>query len=87
MIKNYLPIGSARLLDVRVIMDDQVIYDGLVDKAPDDIKQLKYYDISFDGNKVEYKVTNEQLNIKEIHKNIIRKKTNKLPFSYQIEKQ
>lgn len=59
MIKNYLPIGSARLLDVRVIMDDQVIYDGLVDKAPDDIKQLKYYDISFDGNKVEYKVTNE----------------------------
>ena len=40
-------------------MDDQVIYDGLVDKAPDDIKQLKYYDISFDGNKVEYKVTNE----------------------------
>lgn len=56
MIKTYLPIGSARLLDVRVIMDDRVIYEGLIDKAPDDIKQ---YDISFDGNKVEYKVTNE----------------------------
>lgn len=59
MIKTYLPIGSARLLDVRVIMDDRVIYEGLIDKAPDDIKQLKYYDISFDGNKVECKVTNE----------------------------
>lgn len=59
MIKTYLPIGSARLLDVKVIMNDQVVYEGLIDEAPDDIKKLKYYDISFDGNKVEYKVTNE----------------------------
>lgn len=42
-LKNYGAIGSARLLDVQVIYDDnEEIYRGMIDNAPDYIKQLNY---------------------------------------------
>lgn len=60
MRKNYLQIGAARLLDIRVIADNKIIYEGAVDIAPQEIKSLKYYDVNVNSDKVEYKVELEQ---------------------------
>lgn len=44
--KVYNPIGLSRLLDIRVIKDDtETLYEGMVENAPDEIKQLKYSSI------------------------------------------
>ena len=41
--KIYNEIGLSRLLDIRVIKDDtETLYEGMVEDAPDEIKQLKY---------------------------------------------
>ena len=41
--KVYNEIGLSRLLDIRVIKDDtETLYEGMVENAPDNIKQLKY---------------------------------------------
>lgn len=41
--KTYGSIGLARLLNIRVILDDtQIIYEGMVEDAPTEIKQLNY---------------------------------------------
>ena len=41
--KVYNEIGLSRLLDIRVIKDDtETLYEGMVEDAPDEIKQLKY---------------------------------------------
>ena len=60
MRKTYLQIGAARLLDIRVIADNKIIYEGAVDRAPQEIKSLKYYDVNVNSDKVEYKVELEQ---------------------------
>lgn len=60
MRKTYLQIGAARLLDIRVIVDNKIIYEGAVDIAPQEIKSLKYYDVNVNSDKVEYKVELEQ---------------------------
>lgn len=57
--KCYLPIGSARLLDIKVILDDeQVIYSGMVEDAPMEIKQLKYSKVE-NGSKMIFYVYSE----------------------------
>ena len=41
--KVYNQIGLGRLLDIRVIRDDtETLYEGMVENAPDEVKQLKY---------------------------------------------
>ena len=41
--KAYLTIGSMRLLDIRVIQDDEYKrYEGMSDDAPPEIKKLRY---------------------------------------------
>ena len=41
--KVYDNIGSLRLLNIKVIMNDKdTIYEGMVEDAPEDIKKLKY---------------------------------------------
>lgn len=41
--KVYNQIGLGRLLDIRVIRDDtETLYEGMVEDAPEEIKQLKY---------------------------------------------
>jgi len=41
--KVYQRIGSARLLDIKVIKDDtEVIYEGRLEDAPEEIKNMKY---------------------------------------------
>ena len=51
----YLTIGSCRCLDVQVCLDDEIVYDGLIEKAPEEIKQLKYSNIEV-SNKMIFKV-------------------------------
>ena len=39
----YNQIGLGRLLDIRVIRDGtETLYEGMVENAPDEVKQLKY---------------------------------------------
>ena len=48
--KVYDNIGSLRLLNIKVIMNDKdTIYEWMVEDAPEDIKKLKYSKIDIDS--------------------------------------
>lgn len=48
--KVYDNIGSLRLLNIKVIMsDNDTIYEGMVEDAPDDIKKLRYSKIEINN--------------------------------------
>ena len=51
----YGQIGLGRLLDISVYLDNELIYDGMIEDAPDEIRKLKYSEIEVRG-KVVYKV-------------------------------
>lgn len=53
--KIYQAIGSARLLDIIVFLDDKIVYEGMVEDAPQEVKNLKYSDIKI-KDKFEYQV-------------------------------
>ena len=41
--RTYLTIGSIRALDIRVIFENtEILYEGAVEKAPAEIKNLRY---------------------------------------------
>lgn len=41
--KAYLTIGSVRVLDIRVIFENtEILYEGAVEEAPEEIKKLRY---------------------------------------------
>ena len=41
--KSIFEIGSVRALDIRVIFEDtEILYEGAVEKAPAEIKNLRY---------------------------------------------
>lgn len=56
--RTYMQIGGGRLLDIQVYLDDNVIYEGVIENAPEEIKKLKYSDIKME-NKLIYKVYSE----------------------------
>ena len=61
--KVYNEIGLCRLLDIRVIKDDiETLYEGMVESAPDEIKQLKYSKIE-NADRVNFYVYSEFNNI------------------------
>ena len=43
-----------RLLDITVYLDNELVYNGMIEDAPEEIKKLKYSDIEVQG-KVIYK--------------------------------
>ena len=52
--KLYQQVGSSRLLDITVYLDDMEVYTGMVEDAPQEIKRLKYSHIETSGKKFEY---------------------------------
>ena len=41
--KAYWAIGSVRTLDIRVIFEDtEILYEGVVEDAPEEIERLRY---------------------------------------------
>lgn len=56
--RTYMQIGGGRLLDAIVYLDDNMVYDGILDNAPENIKKLKYSEIQI-SNKFVYKVYSE----------------------------
>lgn len=56
--KTYMPIGAGRLLNIRVILDGQAVYEGMVENAPEEIKQLKYSEVQME-NPITYIVYSE----------------------------
>lgn len=59
--KTYMSIGSARLLNIKVIVDGTEVYEGMVEDAPEEIKKMRYYKIEM-SNPMTYYVdtTSEQ---------------------------
>ena len=46
----YDNIGSLRLLSIKVILNDNnIIYEGMVEDAPEEIKKMKYSKIEIDS--------------------------------------
>ena len=50
----YGQIGLGRLLDIIVYLDNELVYEGMIEDAQDEIKRLKYSEIEVQG-KVIYK--------------------------------
>ena len=50
----YGQIGLGRLLDIIVYLDNELVYEGMIEDAPNTIKELKYSEIEVQG-KVIYK--------------------------------
>lgn len=40
--KTYQQIGDGRLLNIIVILDNEKIYEGMIEDAPEEIKKLRY---------------------------------------------
>ena len=57
--KVYMQIGLGRLLDIQVILDGNLVYDGMVEDAPEEIKRLKYSNVENSGAKFIYYVYSE----------------------------
>jgi len=54
-LRNYGKIGMGRLLDIKVIVEDEtVVYEGKIDNAPQSIKDLNYSKIEGNNPMVYY---------------------------------
>ena len=51
--KLYQQIGSGRLLDIKVFLDDLEVYSGMLENAPEEVKKLYYSKVIMSG-KCEY---------------------------------
>ncbi len=47
--RTYVEIGSGRLLDITVYLDNNLVYDGMVEDAPDNVKKLRYSEVEVQG--------------------------------------
>ena len=52
--KTFLQINSFRLLNIRVILDGENVYEGEAEKVPENIAKLKYSEIKNDDKTVLY---------------------------------
>lgn len=58
--KTYGAIGNMRLLDIRVMLNDKdTIYEGMVENAPNEIKEKEYYKLEI-TDKVNLYISNEE---------------------------
>ena len=53
--KHYGKIGGFRKLYIQVYQDNNLIYEGNIEDAPEDIKNLEYYECNL-GNPTIFKV-------------------------------
>lgn len=47
---TYLRIGDLKLLKIKVKKNGNIIYDGMVEEAPEEIKNTKYINATFDSD-------------------------------------
>ena len=45
----YIKIGDIKLLKIQVIQNGNIIYEGMVEDAPDELKETNYKSASFDS--------------------------------------
>ena len=65
--KLYDNIGSIRLLNIRVYLDGtNVIYEGMVEDAPDDVKERRYSKIMIDDDGITNLYVYSKLDWKEV---------------------
>ena len=54
-LRNYGKIGMGRLLDIKVIVEDEtVVYEGMIEHAPQSVKDLNYSKIEGNNPMVYY---------------------------------
>ena len=54
-LRNYGKIGMGRLLDIKVIVEDEtVVYEGMIEDAPQSVKDLNYSKIEGNNPMVYY---------------------------------
>ena len=46
---KFLKVGDLKLLNIKVMKDDNMIYSGMVEDAPDEIKETHYSSATFDS--------------------------------------
>ena len=46
----YLRIGDLKLLKIKVRKEENIIYDGMVEDAPEEIKNINYTSATFDSD-------------------------------------
>lgn len=56
----YGQIGLGRLLDITVYLDNELVYNGMIEDAPEEIKKLKYSEIELQGKVVYRAYSNMQ---------------------------
>lgn len=57
--KMFPIIGAGRLLNIQVILDDKIIYEGPIEEASSDIRKLYYYKTNVDSGKFIFYVDSE----------------------------
>lgn len=45
----YIKIGDLKLLNIQVIQNGNIIYEGMVEDAPDELKETNYKFANFDS--------------------------------------
>ena len=51
-----MKIKELRLVDIVVKQDENIIYEGKVEDAPDNLKETEYRNIHFEGRTVEIEI-------------------------------
>lgn len=58
MEKTYLQIGSIRLYNIKVIYNNEIIFEGSTENLPEEYKTLKYYKIVVNSDIITLYTTN-----------------------------
>ena len=46
----FVKIGDIKLVNIRVIKDGNVVYEGIVEDAPEEIRETNYKSATFESN-------------------------------------
>ena len=58
MEKTYLQVGSIRLCNLKVIYNDNIIFEGSTEDLPEEYKALTYYKIDVNSNIITLYINN-----------------------------
>ena len=51
-----MKIKELRLLNIKIIKNESIVFEGATEEVPNDLKEMEYKNISFDGVNVEVEI-------------------------------
>ncbi len=51
-----MKIKELRLLNIKIIKNESIVFEGTTEEIPNDLKEMEYKNISFDGVNVEVEI-------------------------------